>query len=228
VSSLMLALIIMLVPVYSSATIIGSAHDLSSISGGMISSINEDEICVFCHTPHGAVPPDRLGYRPPLWNRSLNENAVFNMYSSLTFDGSYDNNKPTGQSLMCLGCHDGVSTFSAIINYSPDPILMSGINAFGEFPYPPSHDVNIGSDLRNDHPVSFVYDGNLVALDTARRGTAGLNTPVITGIGALKLYNWRMECTTCHDPHENDIADRKPFLRMSNTGSTMCTTCHIM
>jgi len=222
----------MVLPNPAIATIIGSAHDLS-IFGGVVYSSNEDEVCVFCHTPHGGIVTDPAGTGTtlPLWNRNLNYGAAFTMYTSDTFDGTYIGSKPTGQSLMCLSCHDGVSTFQSVINYSGAAILMdpASIEKFSDLVYSPSKNPNIGRDLSNDHPVSFVYNNALVDADTITRGGGAdqLTKPETVSVAPLKLYGGRLECTTCHDPHENDIADQKPFLRMSNAGSTMCTTCHI-
>ena len=54
------------------ALISGTAHDLSSANNAS-SSITE--ICVFCHTPHGA---DTTVTDAPLWNRgTVNASAAY-------------------------------------------------------------------------------------------------------------------------------------------------------
>ena len=35
-----------------------------------------------------------------------------------------------------------------------------------------------------------------------------------------------VECASCHDPHVEETATRKTFLRIANTGSALCLTCH--
>jgi hypothetical protein len=200
-------------------------------------------VCIFCHTPHGGVSTGR-GYVVPLWNKdlTLQEGATYTMYDSTSFDGdsSYDGGKPTGISLLCLSCHDGVATseIQTVINYSPDgmPVMLEP-NSIGELLNPPPYrNPNIGTNLSNDHPVSFNYNAALVTADTATRGSAGLNDPAtVTSATPLRLFrdktsslNERLECATCHDPHEDgSLTGKAPFLRMSNGGSTMCTTCHI-
>lgn len=220
------------------ATVVGSSHDFSTGGTSGFQSTNEDEVCIFCHTPHGAVVSDGVGNSVPLWNRNLNRTEAFTMYDSQTFDGktTYTGGKPTGMSLLCLSCHDGVSTINSVINYGPDgAILMPAtMDSIGDVTdYPPYRNPNIGRDLSNDHPVSFLYDTDLVTADTATRGgVAGLYAPgTVTSPGTptapLILYNNRLECSTCHDPHEFGDPDKMPFLRMSNAGSAMCTTCHI-
>jgi predicted CXXCH cytochrome family protein len=34
----------------------------------------------------------------------------------------------------------------------------------------------------------------------------------------------RVECTSCHNPHDNELGS---FLRVSNAGSALCFSCHI-
>ena len=219
----------------ASATVVGSTHDFSLPTGGSLvfQSTNETQVCIFCHTPHGGVAIDPAGttVRLPLWNRTLNYSSSFTMYDSQTFDGksTYINGKPTGMSLMCLSCHDGVTAINSVINYSPTgPILMpASSSSIGQHTYPSYSDPNIGRDLSNDHPVSFLYDTNLVTADTTTRGRVGLNDP--STISPLILYGGRLECSTCHDPHEyGSTTNMAPYLRMTNSGSQMCLTCHIM
>ncbi len=230
--------LIILVPGFAAAeSVVGSKHDFSTGGTSGFQSDSE-EVCVFCHTPHGALYSDTSTENNPipLWNRDLQRGQSFTMYSSSTFQGTYlPDNKPTGMTLLCLSCHDGVSTINAVLNVPntgtfnmPEPG-----NSINDYTYPPWNDPNIGRDLRNDHPVSFQYTPGLVSADqTARGGVLGLNPPgsvTFPGNSTAKLilYNQRMECPTCHDPHDEGSPDKIPFLRMSNAGSAMCTTCHI-
>jgi predicted CXXCH cytochrome family protein len=88
----------------------------------------------------------------------------------------------------------------------------------------------LGTDLRNDHPVSIVYE-------TARSATpAEFISQVINGakitVGAanpVPLYGAStatatVECASCHDSHNNSLGN---FLRKANTGSAICLSCHI-
>jgi cytochrome c553 len=82
------------------------------------------EICVFCHTPHGGRT-DVAGGGAPLWNRRIPPNPDQNSsyyipYSSPNFDAQDTTNtpgKPKGVSLDCLSCHDGTIGFDALINF---------------------------------------------------------------------------------------------------------------
>lgn len=71
---------------------------------------NYFEICVYCHTPHGA----NAQVRAPLWNRTVNTSEY------TIYDKPRTLNRPIGQpgpnSLTCLTCHDGTITIDSIIN----------------------------------------------------------------------------------------------------------------
>jgi hypothetical protein len=100
----------------------------------------------------------------------------------------------------------------------------------------------IGTDLRNDHPVGIRYptagagtdfrdpprkEARLAYFDNNGNGRADTNE--------IRLYNsgggYEVECATCHDPHGVPSAGtgsvfNPTFLRVSNTGSAVCLTCH--
>ncbi|MBI3609372.1 MAG: hypothetical protein HY204_01555 [Nitrospirae bacterium] len=70
------------------------------------------EVCVFCHTPHGANVGTAAA---PLWNRAIPTSSGYSTYTSPNFDqGSAG--QPMGVSLACLSCHDGVAALDAFIN----------------------------------------------------------------------------------------------------------------
>jgi len=241
--------------VASGASIMGSKHDFSALSdgssglskfAGAFQSAGEDitETCVFCHTPHNAAAVPAPGVTGLLWNRTNLASTSYTLYTSATLTSSVYNNMgsgPTGLTLMCMSCHDGITSIAigTLINapYSgtgSNDIQMSyGFtkDKIGQV-YSPTFTnnfqwgVNIGNltpsmgttvaDLSNDHPVSFAWVDNI----------PGINNPPWTGNGAaLKLFGSarRMECSTCHDVHN---PANPPFLRMSNSNSDMCTTCH--
>jgi len=94
-------------------------HNLSTsnpISGINIGSLGTGttEVCVFCHTPHGA---DTANDSAPLWNRAVAATGTgYTPYTGPNFDGSVAGNQPVGVSLACLSCHDGVAAMDALIN----------------------------------------------------------------------------------------------------------------
>lgn len=67
------------------------------------------EVCVYCHTPHGAHRTAKL----PLWNRTIKV-TTYQTYSSNTLTGAVA--QPGANSLACLSCHDGQLAIDSIIN----------------------------------------------------------------------------------------------------------------
>ncbi|MBI3609373.1 MAG: hypothetical protein HY204_01560 [Nitrospirae bacterium] len=73
------------------------------------------EVCVFCHTPHGANGATQA--LAPLWNRNLPDSGTYKEYNAVNFDrGGNTPGKPKGVSLACLSCHDGTIAVDALIN----------------------------------------------------------------------------------------------------------------
>ncbi len=234
----------------SAASIIGSKHDFSTgnttgntpfagvfyiMKDGWPSYI--DEVCIFCHTPHGAADPS---VTPWLWNRVSTPRAgdTYAMYTSSTVSTGVVSG-PTGVSMMCLSCHDGVTSIAvntlknpgsgalpsavqvdtsggmvapgAIGNvYNGNPPLYWGANIGEALP----STVNATINLTNDHPISFEWNYSKPDLYAGPTNAA------------LRLFGTsgkRLECATCHRVHDPGIP---PFLAMNNANSAMCLSCH--
>jgi predicted CXXCH cytochrome family protein len=183
---------------------------------------NNDEICVYCHTPH-ASNTDFIG--APLWNKAT-PTGTFTMYGT-TVGGTAADSTPNSPSMACLSCHDGVSAINSMVNapgsggyVAGGTNVKFGDTAAGNAFAMPSGVSQIGTDLRNDHPVSIAYDvtkAGLKATSTTLSGWAGATT-----IANLLRSN-KVECSSCHDPHE---ATNGTFLRVANAGSALCIGCH--
>lgn len=173
-----------------------SIHNLSVSGPGKIKAVLEDDICRFCHTSHSAAALQ------PLWNKNK-PGKVYQPYSSSTAKALPG--QPTGSSLLCLSCHDGTIALGKTKNKAP--INMTG----GTTTLPPGS-TRLGTDLRDDHPISFLYpdDPELVP-------SPSLNGPV-------KLEEGQVQCRSCHDPHDNEYGK---FLVQSNKDGALCTSCHI-
>ena len=186
----------------SAQNIVGSAHDLSNVQG------TNGEICVVCHTPHNA---DTTVAEAPLWNHEVT-GANFTVYSSPTFDGG-PSGQPGGASRLCLSCHDGTVALDAFGGGAGTPgnVIDPGENAY------------IGTDLSNDHPISFTYDSALATSDSGLYDPSSTNSGLGGTIDQDMLFAGSMECASCHDVHDNSI---EPFLRVTNAVSAMCLTCH--
>ncbi len=93
------------------AEITSSRHNLMTPWSAMtlITAFNKyGEVCVYCHTPHGAATD------APLWNRALPATGGYTPYASSTIDTNIG--QPDGISLACLSCHDGTIAVDAIRN----------------------------------------------------------------------------------------------------------------
>ncbi len=161
----------------------------------------DSEMCVFCHTPHSASA------QRALWNH-FESDVIYTPYRSSTAKASIG--QPTGASRLCLSCHDGTVALGMVKSRRQSIALQGAVNVM------PKTRSNLGTDLSDDHPVSFPYNSMLAAKD------GDLLPPPRSGPVQLDA-NGEMQCTTCHDPH-NDSNDK--FLVLNNAGSALCLTCH--
>jgi len=163
--------------------LIGSKHDFSE--GGKIGR----DLCLPCHTPHLAAPP------PPRLDRRAATTPPLRPYEGRGIELS-------GWSLLCLGCHDGVTARDV---------------------YSSAHAVSVAGQLANSrlgaaglrsHPVGVRYPA-------ASEDYEPLAAVEATG---LLLPGGRIQCTSCHDAHNTNR--HRGMLRVSNERSRLCLTCH--
>lgn len=182
-------------------SVVDSPHNLSSTGPGPVHALDEDRVCVFCHTPHGARGS------APLWNRN-DSSASYMPYDSPTLKARPG--QPTGSSKLCLSCHDGTVALGDLVSVDA-AVAMAGPQTM-----PPGHGL-IGTDLRDDHPVSFPYAESLA-------GDDGDLAPPESWDAAVKLDDAGMlQCTTCHDAHDNQWGQ---FLALPNDEAALCRQCH--
>jgi hypothetical protein len=82
----------------------------------------------------------------------------------------------------------------------------------------------IGTDLSGGHPISFVFDEDLKNRRNRDPRLMDLKWPVIDP-GGVKLDNQsKVQCTSCHDPHESK-AEWPPFWQKP-TYDEVCEVCH--
>lgn len=182
-------------------TIVGSAHDFSGQGWN-----NTGEICIVCHTPHNA---DASIADAPLWNHEVT-GATFTLYSSGTLDATMG--QPDGSSKLCLSCHDGTV---ALDNFGGK---TNGTNFIG------GSDL-LGTDLSNDHPVSFTYDAALAGSDGSLEDPTNTNSGLGGTIDQDMLISGKLQCASCHDVHNGSGVAK--LLLKSNGSSALCLTCHI-
>lgn len=179
------------------ASIVTTKHNLSSSGPGEVKALSEDQVCIFCHTPHNGTP------LTPLWNRAIDEGVNYTLYDSTTFDVNLS--QPSGPSRLCLSCHDGTVGLGAILS------RPGGISMNMELNGRPS---KLGTDLSNDHPFSFSY-GEALPFNVELHSTLPSD---------LLFYNGDViHCSTCHDPHDDTYG---MFLIVSNKNTALCIKCH--
>lgn len=180
------------------AKISASGHDFSD------ESWSGHEICKPCHTPHNAK--SNTNFDAPLWNHALTT-ATFETYKSPSFNATVG--QPSPSSKACLSCHDGTVALNSFGSSEGSSIFAAGA-------------LRIGSDISNDHPVSFEYNSELVTKDK------GLRDPTTETIASM-LIGGKVECASCHDVHAskgNSAAAGGKLLVVTNSGSALCLTCH--
>lgn len=163
--------------------LIGSKHDFRHLSESI------RDLCLPCHTPHLVSPePPRLDQRPP---------TTQPLRPYQTPDVELD-----GWSLLCLGCHDGVTAQDVYSSHHAltvtEHLANSQLNLVG---------------LRS-HPVGVRYP----------RADEDYNAPAAVEAAGLRLPDRRIQCVTCHDAHNTH--GHESMLKVSNRRSQMCLTCH--
>lgn len=184
---------------FTFAQITGSEHDFSSETWNA-----SGEICVVCHTPHNStVVPGA-----PLWNHSTTA-STFTLYTSGTMDAT--TGQPAASSKLCLSCHDGTV---AVDNFGG---TTTGTDFVGGSEL-------LGTDLSDDHPISFTYDATLATTDGSLHNPSTALSGLGGTIAADLLISNQVECASCHDVHN---ANNLNFLLVkSNASSALCLTCH--
>lgn len=200
------------------------------ITSSTDTTTDNGETCVYCHTPHSA----NSDFAPaPIWNKP-SPTTSFTMYgatnsgvSGVTIADTTTDITPTGSSMACLSCHDGVSAMNSVVNAPgtgnydisgsyigtnpPNAVTMAGI-AYKA--------VGLNGDLTDDHPMSIVYI-------PGKAGLKEISTPLVGFFGSNTisdlLKDGKVQCTSCHDPHGTPY---NTYLRNGNTGSSLCYGCH--
>lgn len=107
-------------------------------------------------------------------------------------------------SLVCLSCHDG--TVARDVYAGMHAMAGAELAAAGVAP---------GHARLTNHPVGIAYPRGERRYHSAEAATAD---------GRIKLPNGRIQCTTCHDPHNTQR--HSGMLVMSNERSRLCLACH--
>ncbi len=228
---------------FDAKLILGSKHDLTALNerasaeamGGVAYS-DYGNPCIYCHLP----PEKTVGEGEAMggiagWNRIRPVVKQYDTYSSRYSDGTREAgaNRPSDISLLCLSCHDGSVAVDRIVfkpmGWSSDKQATlhmklgadSDINNCGKcHDGDIAHDIRVkalGTDLRDDHPISIRYAGFNIDNPNFRTvdGPFGFDNGVT-------LYDGMVECASCHDVHKPEA---RMLLRVEP--SMLCATCHI-
>ena len=250
----------------ATGTIKGSPHDLATMNAA-----DNGELCIYCHTPHAGNTIGFVPIWNKVANNTTFTmyGAAAASTAGETIAGTATDATPASPSLACLSCHDGVSSIDSIVNAPGSGLgnLSAGTAALdmetmtATSSWLLSTTSNLTNDLAKTHPISIVYGGTGTGIEAAsdspaslRPSTASLaavmtdigdaNTAWVVGgtgtVGDL-LRNTRVECSSCHDPHNGygssgtlDLygtggtarTTEVNFLRHTNKGSALCLGCH--
>lgn len=199
-----------------------------------------DEVCVFCHTPHGGSTGSA-----PLWNKTLPTNTpAYTLYSSTTMDANRATDGITGNpsigsvSIACLSCHDGSLAINAVIN-APGSGLTNAtysagtwtagtgtpVNASGQFG---AGIANLGKDLSNDHPIGIQYCGGGYNI-TSATGTcvdADFNAPSSAVIAGTRVFWVDTDATPATRTKVDLTLYNRDFGGANLEPSVECASCH--
>ena len=231
----------------AATSIVDSHHNLGS-STSTITDRNRtdatDEVCVFCHTPHGAVAG------PPLWNKALPTGpyTVYSTTNSSTIDGELANDGVGGGSvgsvsIACLSCHDGTAAMDSVINapgsggYNPAGARMTGTwtaRSVGGTPVIPATGIlgagiaNLGTDLSNDHPIGIQYcgGGHTVSGGVGTCADTDFVAPVAQNIGGQNVFWVNTSVGTANREKTDMILYNRGFATAGAGPSVECASCH--
>jgi len=177
-------------------------HDLSSSTANVKGA--NSAACLYCHAPHSGIS------KGPLWSQTLST-QTYTLYTSDTLSNTTVQPALGAASSLCLSCHDGTIAPGQTVPYGTITVTGTMTNLFN-------------SKLNTSHPFSLKLplqdSADLVPSLVASQTTADTTKKV-------NLINGNVECTSCHEPHNQRIDPRSPyFLVMDNAKSTICLACH--
>lgn len=227
----------------ASAGIADTKHNLGTSPGNPATNPNQfsgtAEICVFCHTPHGADTSAAV----PLWNRTLNTTpvATYQTYDSLGTSSLDGKVAPVGSvSIACLSCHDGTQAMSAVINapgsgLAGDAAWIAGTwSGANQVAGKLAGVANLGTDLRNDHPIGIQYGGGGISTTAVAGPTtdSDFKVPQNALVGSTRVWWVDTEATPNGTRQKTDMALYTRTAAAGYTGQTNpepfveCASCH--
>jgi len=216
-------------------------------AGATMDSFRNDylEVCVYCHTPHGANSTVRAA---PLWNRTM-RTTTYQTYDLLnTSSLTQPVSQPGVNSLTCLSCHDGQTAVDSIINmpgsgrYRPEQETVENTAFLNSWDNSRGPDASVHARLSPTGclachstaaglPGAGATDFTVFAIGTDLRNDhpVGIRFPATAGPGTDFNDPPRKDGRLAYfDTNGNSRADAKE-IRMYNTGEgyeVECASCH--
>lgn len=144
-----------------------SSHDLSATSAATLKNASNNQICIYCHTPHHAQSTQLLWNHSPsataawTWGNDLDGNALTKTTAGTTLPTTL-----RSASKRCLACHDGTVALGDVSNAGDGAsgIIAGLANVAGETDASgrlinAGFLVGTGGNAGGNHPVSIPYAG---------------------------------------------------------------------
>jgi predicted CXXCH cytochrome family protein len=221
-------------------------HNLAERFGLDRSTVDEREVCVFCHFPAivdplGGVLARTAATSPPRWQQSVATDYSYPIYDDIGRVG-LDGSAPVGsQSMACLACHDSNQAFVVAGSAMDHPfgVPYRGVRA-SQVQIDAALEIvrRAGTPLREgtyrldqtsaDYRPAYesvvenrrIYWVSAVG-NSLRRAKTDLPLYSRANLGVSEDIPF-IECTSCHDPHTSNAL----FLRVGNQQNQLCLTCH--
>ncbi len=216
-----------------------SPHDLTNRFGpNTVVQGEELNLCAFCHTPsHPTVDAP-----VPVWQRVEDGQTSFQAQDPM--QAILNPLSPSGGpgSFMCLACHDGTQAMDIT---QPKFAHSGSANHPVGVPYGGAADAETEISLERRVLQDFAKPAQGIVnnrqawwIDTDRVKVAGEvrhGLPQQREKADLILYTREqqygtasqdvpyVECASCHDPHQ---CNTETFLRIDNSNSALCLSCH--
>jgi predicted CXXCH cytochrome family protein len=241
-----------LAPLDEAAAQTGIRNTRHNLGTGGLSGANQfsgtDEVCVFCHTPHGS----NATVSAPMWNKATPPATAYQVYStstSSTIDGALATDGPGSGaaaaigsvSIACLSCHDGTQAMNSMINqpgsggYNAAGANMAGTWTAGTGPTPVDTGTgrlgagiaNLDVNLRNDHPIGIQYCGGgfTTAASAGTCGDGDFVPPIATVIAGTRVFWVETGANTTRNKSDMILYNRS-FGGANPEPSVECATCH--
>jgi len=193
--------------------------------------------CLSCHDGQTAI--DSIINMPGSGKGQLSQQTS----QSTSFLNTWDNKPGHSDSTN----HQGLNSNNGVLSNGSGPpgapskgCLACHNPDYGSGQIPDFRLFNIGTDLRNDHPVGVDFPalngpGTDWNTPSETQGASNYFETIANGRmdkQEIRTYEGKVECASCHDPHGVPSAGpgsvfNKTFLRKQNTdGSAVCLTCH--